>query len=786
MSDVVTGLSGPIEISRDAYGVPHVTATDADDAWLGMGLVCAQDRMFQIDYDRRRATGRWAEVAGRDGVRSDILARRLGLAEAAQADLAVMAPPLQSAMAAYARGVNLVLASGWRPLEAEEIGYELEAWEPWHSVAAFKVRHVMMGLWQHKLAQAMVLAQAGPDALAGFDIRPLLGATTAVPPDGRLTTLLSDALDDVTQAAPYLGFLAEVEPGSNAWAVSGARTAHGGAVICNDSHRALDAPNVYWQCRVSCPDFDVTGGAFPGLPAFPHFGYNGKVAWAITHATADTQDLYLEQFDPNRPGWYRTPDGWLEADRWQEHIEVRGGPPVSVERWRTRHGPVVHGDPRHGVALTLKCTITDQARAGLDPLLPMLTAASVKELVDTQAEWVDPVNNLVAADSDGHIAYHLRGLLPLRSSSRHRRLPVPGWDGGCEWVGSVAFEQLPGTIDPSVGYVMTANNAVVDGDEPYISFSFADPFRAERLRQHLDCAGRPTVTELASWQADTLSWAAVAWTRRLRQHAPYGDGQEPAELARQLLADWDGDLVADSAPALLYGCFRRALVEQLYRPLVGERLWEWMTSGSMPATHTLIQRSLARDTWEFLGAPVPPADRGGPRAGHGPSEDAIATALKDAWQDASVMAGDDPARWRWGDHHQAVPLHPLQRQMGSRRMHAPPVGMGGDADTVQAAHYGWRRRTPFTVTGLSVYRQVVDLADPATASYVIPGGSSGDPRDPHFDDQWVVWAEHRRLPMSSDYTSHSQDGVPNIVSSPPLGGGAPNPLDYSSDLSASP
>ena len=139
-----------------------------------------------------------------------------------------------------------------------------------------------------------------------------------MPPGGRLAGMIAEASDEVARAAPHLGFLAEAEPGSNAWAVSGRRTAHGGAVLCNDSHRALDTPNVYWQCHLSCPDFDVIGAAFAGVPGFPHFGHNGHVAWAITHGSADTQDLYLEQFDHRRPGWYRT--------------ETDGGKPASAQR----------------------------------------------------------------------------------------------------------------------------------------------------------------------------------------------------------------------------------------------------------------------------------------------------------------------------------------------------------------------------------------------------------------------------------------------------------------------
>ncbi len=292
-------------ITRDGHGVPHVHGETAADAWAGMGYACAQDRLFQLDYDRRRACGRWAEIAGAGALGGDVLARRLGLAAAAQRDVAVMSAQARAAFEAYASGVNAAIADGALPLPGR---YEAEPWRAWHSVAAFLVRHVLMGQWQHKLANAVLLARIGPSAFARLETRPPLGSPLAVPPGGRLSAPVSRLLDDaLADVVGHLGFLAEVEPGSNAWAVSGRRTAHGGAVICNDSHRALDTPNVYWQCRVSCPDFDVAGATFPGLPGFPHFGFNGSVGWAITHADADSQDLYLERFSGAR---YLTEDGW--------------------------------------------------------------------------------------------------------------------------------------------------------------------------------------------------------------------------------------------------------------------------------------------------------------------------------------------------------------------------------------------------------------------------------------------------------------------------------------------
>ncbi len=704
----------------------------AADAWAGMGYACAQDRLFQLDYDRRRACGRWAEIAGSAALGADVLARRLGLAAAAQRAVAVMSPPVRAAFESYADGVNQAVADGALPLPAR---HAVEPWAAWHSVAAYLVRHVQMGQWQHKLANAVLLARIGTEAFERLETRPAAGSPLAVPPGERLThpvgVLLDEAADEL---AGHLGFLSEIEPGSNAWAVSGRRTPHGGAVICNDSHRALDTPNVYWQCRLACPDFDVTGATFPGLPGFPHFGFNGSVAWAITHGDADTQDLYLERFAGTR---YLTPSGWTEAEVRHERIDVRDRAPVTIPVWTTRHGPVVHGHPENGWGLALKWTGTHRPNRGFECLLPMLTAGCVAELAATQDGWVDPVNNLVCADTAGAIAYQCRGELPVRSSDAGRRLPVPGWEDASEWRGTVPFAALPATLDPEAGFVMTANNALTDASEPYISYTFSQPWRAERLRSLLADTGTLGVGELAGMQADTVSLQARGWGRLLSGLGPFAD--EDAEAARTLLAGFDGDLALESAQALLYACFLRALAAALYRPVLGAQTWAWMTSGTLAPMMSMIRRWLGNDTWQLLGGPVPPGTSPSPEA-HERVLAAVPGALAAAWAAAARAGGPNPRRWRWGDLHRAARVHPLVGPF-------PGAAMGGDADTIQAAGYGWRTGDPFTVTTLSVYRQVVDLADPASASYVVPGGASGDPASPHFADQFPLWASHQRIAM---------------------------------------
>jgi penicillin amidase len=765
-------LHAPVAIHRDGWGIAHVRATDEHDAWVGMGFACAQDRLWQMEYDRRRATGRSAEVVGRAALAADVLARRLGLAGAAQADLAAMSDPTRDAFSAYAAGVNAFIdkaTTSWPP-ELTLAGIEPEPWEPWHSVAVFKVRHVLMGTWQRKLADALVVARAGPEAVAraGLQTAPPPGSVVTLPPGGRLreapgrfsrrgtggssrgagedspageaplagglAELLEAAREEVEGAAPHLGFLAEVESGSNAWALHGSCTLSESPVLCNDSHRALDVPNVYWPIHVSCPAFDVIGATFPGLPGWPHFGHNASVAWAITHAYADYQDLYVEWFDTEHPGRYRTSQGWAEAGHRREVIGVRGEDAVPIEVWTTNHGPVVHGNPAGGRCLSLRYTATARPCQGFEVLRPMLAARSVQELFESQRAWVDPANNMLAADTAGHIGYLMRGEIPVRSKGWSGRFPVPGWTGQGEWEGAVPFEELPRSLDPPEGFLVTANHTVVDAERPYIATVFSDPWRAERLVELLAGDGPFSASQLAALQADTTSLAARAWAQVL---AGVGPLEGDAERARSLLAGFDGDLGAGRPEPLLYACFRRAVARRRYGRALGGELWEWLASDELPGTDALVRRWLTNDLWALARA------SGGTR-GARLLREALPRALADAWGEAAKRGGDDPAGWRWDDHHRLVGRHPLAPGAPAE-WDPPPVPMGGDGDTVQAAAYGWGPG-PFDVTGCSVYRQVVDLADIDHASFVVPGGASGNPSSPHFCDQLAEWAAHRRVP----------------------------------------
>jgi penicillin amidase len=729
-----------VTVHRDEYGIPRIEAETERLAWFGLGWAAAQDRLWQLEYDRRRARGRWAEVVGSSALPADRLARRLQLTDAAENDLTVMDPATAETFEAYADGVNGFVADMGLPSGYELAGVSWETWTPLDSLLAFKIRHLMMGVWQYKIARAVLRATAG-DAVAGIlDPRPLPGMRVTVPPLGRIpdddprAALLEQARDDVERAAAHLGFLAEAEGGSNAWVIGPERSTTGYPILANDSHRALEAPNTYWQAHLSCPEFTVSGATFPGVPGFPHFGHNGRVGWAITNAAADTQDLYVEHFRPGADGLeLRTAEGWVPATSRDERVLVRGGAEHVETCWRSPNGPVVHGEPATGAALSLRWTATAEPCAQFGVFRAMLVAGSARAMLDAQEEWVDPLNNLVVADVDGHIGYLLRGLLPERADLAATQVPVPGWDGTSKWRGRVPFARMPRIEDPIDNIIVTANNTVTPDEQPFVSHSMNDAYRVERIHELAVSARRLGPEDMIGWQGDTTSVAARRWSELLANRGPFSGA---AESARVALVAGAGDLRGDDSVGLIHAGFRRAVARRVLDREIGADATKLLLGNGLPGLPVVLRRWFAGLTW--------PRDDGTWPA-RALDDGLLADALESAWLSA-CESGRDGVPPQWADVHRTAARHPLYPLTGTA-FDPPVAGIGGDNETIQNGAYGWAEGTPYSITNLSVYRQVLDFADLSRSGWIVPGGASGDPGDAHYADQLGIWARHRLAPM---------------------------------------
>ncbi len=730
----VAGPTAPVRIERDRLGIAHVTAERVEDLFFGQGFATAQDRLWHLEWDRRKALGRTAELIGAPAmVVTDGFQRRARLAESARLGYALLDGTTRAVLDAHAAGVNaFVAATPARPVEFQALGVPDEPWEGWHAVAIFLVRHVTFATWQTKLWNARVLAALGPEAVPAFRLEGGRRDTPVIVPPGARAAVgaLVDAGlfdgDDAMGALAGLGPLGLQQSGSNAWAVHGSRTASGLPLIAGDPHRPFEVPNVYYQLRLTGPGIDAAGFSFPGVPGLLHFAQNAHTAWAVTNAMADYQDLFVE----------RLPDALTDVRT--ERVVVRDGDDVEVECATTRHGPVVLGSVAHGVGVALASSGLVEAGGSLRTIVPMLRAASAAELDAVLADWVEPANNFVLADGAGHIAYRTAGRLPVRQPL-NQVLPVPGWTTDHDWHGFIPDDELPRTTDPPTGAIVTANQRVTTRDYPHLLNDDAYAgHRADRIWARLGDRTGLTAADQAAIHGDTVNLPGLALAAVM---------SAVDDEAAALLAGWDGTMTVDSPAAALVGLTRHHLCSLAAAALPAPLRTNPFAGWEPPATAYPVELRIASAIGHWIadddrtvldGRPWPPL---------------VAEAAARAR--AELADGQGSGGRGWGALHEATPLHPARGLDPALDALVRPTSgpLAGGADCVMAMNQIGGVTTN-AMSG-STARYVWDLADRSNSGWIVPMGASGHPASPHFRDQTPDWAAARVQPAFTDEVTHA-------------------------------
>ncbi|MFF8840941.1 penicillin acylase family protein [Streptomyces sp. NPDC015130] len=689
-----------IEVYRDAWGVPHLRAADPQELAFAQGRVTARDRAWQLEVERHRAQGTTAAFLGAAEAGWDTFVRRARLADTARRcfeRLEASDAPTAAWVRAYVDGVNDGLADGAsRAPEFAETGLAPERWEPWTPLAVWLSTHILFAGFPTKLWREQVARRLGEEWTELF-------AT-----DGPGTA------------------------GSNGWVVSGERTASGAALVAGDPHRFIEAPGVYQQIRLACPTYDVVGLAVPGIPGLAHFGHTGSVAWAITNAMADYQDLYRERLRRLPDGGVEAlgPEGWAPAAAHTETIEVAGGEPVVVEVVETDRGPVVvdgpagDGGPQdpdgdsggwEGVSLRYPPRVTGELGFGVLPaLLRARTVGDVDAAVDG---WVEPVNVLQAADTRGGLLHRVAGHVPVRHRANSLRI-VPAWDRAHDW----APEPAPLPRAEVRGHAVMAN---ARGLAAPLGVEFAPPHRAARIDELLDASTEWTPESTTTVHTDTDNPSAARLLTAVERAA---DGLSPAASAvRERLLGWDRRMAAESADAGLYAAVRGAVV----RRLAGHEAFAALRE---PAPYPELFRP-----WLALGPRVAFALETLLTAGPVPAVD-VDRIVREALEETG--AAEPPAAW--GVTHRLAPWQALPDADDAQW-----PGLAGDHDCVLSTSSvpGWTDRS----ARASAARYVWDLADRERSGWIVPFGASGVPGDPHHRDQLPLWLRGELAPVTTDW-----------------------------------
>ncbi|MDP2481572.1 MAG: penicillin acylase family protein [Candidatus Palauibacterales bacterium] len=775
----VPGLSGPLCVRRDGHGIPHITAGSDEDAAFALGFVQAQDRPFQLELLLRTVRGTVAEAIGEEGLPIDRLARRIGFRRGATAQLEASRPEVRVALESYCRGVRAAFEGGLprRPHGHALLRIDPTPWEPADAVAMHRlVSFVLPANWDTELVRLRMLLDDGPAA-----VRDLSGPYPDWLPlqeTGRAP--LRAVLDRVEQDLEALARRVGLAGASNAWALSASRTASGRALLANDPHLAPQLPPHWHLAHVRTPTWEAAGAAFLGMPAFLS-AHNGHVAWGVTAGLVDNTDFFVEWIDGDRA---RRGDGWEPCRRWSETIRVKGGEPVEEEVIETPHGPVVGsalrgtdltglesgearapgdagtrpdpeiGAPAGGPALALRATWLEPRP--LEGFLLAHRAHTVGELGELFRHWPTVSLSVVAADTAGTIGWRLVGEAPTRLRGRGT-LPAPGWDPAAGWEDEhVPFEAMPAREDPESGYLVSANNKPAEDGPgaPWLGADWIDGYRAARIEEVL--GGRTDWDVEASLRLQ-LDVTCVPW-RDLRddvlalvagaaQEGEAGTSTAPPaddpdlDLGLELLRGWDGRVTADSPAASVYELVVAGLVGRLVRSRAPHasswalgRGFHVLTPRSFFGRkgHALLTRLLRERAEGWLERPW---------------TEAVAGALRDAVGRLRREAGPDPANWAWGRVRPAWLHHPLG-QVGplGRVFDRGPLCVGGDAHTVaQCAALPEDPLAP--ASAVPSLRVVIPLGDWEEARFCLPGGQSGNPLSPHYDDLLPHWLGGTGVPI---------------------------------------
>jgi penicillin amidase len=783
----VTGISAPIDIVRDADAIPHIFAATKADALFGLGYAHAQDRLWQMEFQRRIGYGRLSEIFGAATLPQDRFLRTVGFGRAAKAAWEGTPEWAKQQINAYVSGVNAFLSTHHGtelPLEFSLLRAEPEAWSGsdvivWVKMMAWDLSsNYSLELLRHDLVRAVGaerMAQLMPpyarDGLSILGGSSRLSTTEdtedtegkpkrisssvssgASVVESSWSGALATALSGQSAVRDFLLGGAQTEAlGSNNWVVDGTRTASGKPLLANDPHLGTHIPSTWYLAHISTPDFEVIGATLPGAPAVA-LGRNRSIAWGATNVAADVEDLYLERLDESGTAvefrGAKTPLIVIP-----ETIQIRGAQPVQLAVRITPHGPLVSdainatnaslvlpaGTPKPPPVepLAFRWTALDNDDSTIVSFLQLNEARNWDQFTAALRSFVVPSQNFVYADVDGHIGYYAPGRIPIRASGDGSR-PAEGWSGEAEWTGWVPFDELPHLYDPPSHVIVTANHRPAPADYRYhLGLEWPEPYRAQRITDLLQGVAKLTPDDFARIQADTVSLHAKTLLPLLLAHAH--PESKADRQAVELLRQWNGDATDGSAAEAIFEEWFYVLVPILVGDELGPVVKDYRSRFSF-VTRFLVQT---------LNDPKAAAWCDDVKtAGVETCDEAVTSALGRGVADLTRRLGSDMTRWRWDAVHRAVfPHSGLDALQALRPFLSRSVPNGGDWSTVNVGPVDVDH--PFEQHTVPGYREIIDLSPANDSRFLNDVGQSGHPMSTQYDNFLPDWqaVKHRKMRM---------------------------------------
>ncbi len=727
---VMDGIVSTPQLSRSAMvkfderGIPYIEASSSHDIYFAQGYVTAAQRMFQMDILRRTALGELAGMLGSSSLPEDKLNRTIGFNRIAKEEWKKTSKRVRADVQAYCDGVNAYLGANQGKVSPEFmlLGSDPGRWNPTDSLAILKYnQYTLEESWRLDDLRQRTLDKIG-DKLAGTLFNQTL--------QKNLISQQVDNKDAISQLSDFPNAPRSVW-GSNAWVVAAPFSDTKGALLASDKHSAFTSPDEWFICSLASGEMHLAGATIPGVPGIL-IGRNANIGWSSVALRADTQDLFLEQFAPQFPGKYHTPTGWENVIELKEEIPVRFGTPLVHKILVTKHGPILSKTEASGVALAWSGA--DPGTPVFDSLWQLNQAKNWQEFNAALSHYTGSAQTFFFVDKQGNIGYQCAGNIPIRSPNNGAQL-MPGWQTASDWKGRSAFSTLPSSFKPA------ANYAVADSPSLFSAYNFNNPFRAMRVEGALESLKRSGqkvgLPEMADLQGDQLAHLAPLVRKEVSQAANRTEIIDKYQLsALDTIDHWNGQMTPDSTPASIYESFIITFARRILEPKLGaEMTLEYMKR--YPRWSVFVEQVLTQKPKDWL----PPEER--------TYETFILTTFGASLKNLKVASKtDDHSKWQWQNFHKINfssrfldTSSFINSTLGSL-LEIAPVGVGGDADTVNACNVDFQTEPwLFKCDSGPTVRLLIDMADQDHFYESMPLGESAHLLSPYRSDQLKSWLE---------------------------------------------
>ncbi|HNB47936.1 MAG TPA: penicillin acylase family protein [Chitinophagales bacterium] len=737
----ISGLKEDVEIIRDELGIAHIYANNINDLMFAQGYVHAQDRLFQMELNRKVARGTLSEIIGIKALDSDRIARTMGYERVAKLDWELFDESEQQIIIDYCHGINAYITSAdfKLPIEFTLLKFKPEKWHPM-DVASFS--RLLISLltwgWYDEIIRAKLIEAVGAAAAAELDnTYPKENPITL--PKGIEFNILDVSGKFQAMKGPYMPQIS----GSNAWTLSGTKTKTGKPFLCNDPRLTLKNPNIWYLNHLHCPDLHASGVTAPGLPMV-QIGHNENIGWGITLSYTDIEDVFVEKFTDDTCTTYIHEGKLNDTTIIEEKIFVKGEKMPIIEKvYQTVHGTLISDVTGHSNMKLTLCSMAYQAGTSTKGWFLLNKAKNWNEFADAVKYITAPGLNIVYADKDNNIGYYNSGKVPVRDKAS-ASVPQPGWTGEHDWKAFIPFDEMPHSLNPQNGYIVTANHKIEPDDFPhFLGDIYMNGYRANRLEKMIQRKEKLEPKDFTEMQMDFYCTPGKLFA------AHYKNLQmENAELQQyvDMLLAWDGVLHPDKIEGSIYKVAKLMTVKKLYGSAIHDnKLIDELLGRGYHAIFGPVNSFLGHNTPTLLRI-LDDADSFWLKAAGG-KEKLLKEGFKNAIDWLKLNYGVKTHKWKWGNLHAIVFPHALSVQPPLDKVFdVGPYPIGGDTDTpfqtfiMAAEGYGGELAAPS-------YRQIIDFSDFDKSTVIMPLGNSGNMASPYYKNQLRDWFEGKDYPM---------------------------------------